>query len=50
VGSEARAVAATMEAMRQGREVIVQGAFLDERFLVSNHIRRPRRVCRTRYG
>jgi hypothetical protein len=23
---------------------------LDERFLVSNHIRRPRRVCRTRYG
>jgi hypothetical protein len=23
---------------------------LDERFLGSNHIRRPRRVCRTRYG
>jgi hypothetical protein len=23
---------------------------LDERFLGSNHIRRPRRVCRTKYG
>jgi uncharacterized protein len=28
VASDARALAATMEAMRQGREVIVQGAFL----------------------
>jgi putative ABC transport system substrate-binding protein len=43
---EVAGIAAVIAALSQEAAV----GLLDQRFLVSNHIRRPQRVCRTKYG